>query len=103
MEGGGEEEGLRSRAEPAGLGAGGAGAQARGVVRATRGGLFGRAGRHCLGEGEPRWGKQEREVCKEHEETLGTTMMEAHRRRQPLPEPSTKSPIRDELSVESKN
>jgi hypothetical protein len=58
MEGGGEEEGLRSRAEPAGLGAGGARAQARGVVRATRGGLFGKAGRHCLGEGEPRWGNR---------------------------------------------
>jgi hypothetical protein len=36
-------------------------------------------------------------------ETLGTTMVEAHRRRRPLPEPSTKSSIGDEPSIGSRN
>jgi hypothetical protein len=44
-----------------------------------------------------------RQENEEHEETLGTTMVEAHRRRRLSLEPSTKSSIRDEPSVGSTN
>jgi hypothetical protein len=40
---------------------------------------------------------------KEHGETIGTTMVEAHRRRRPSSEPSKKSSIGDETLIESMN
>jgi hypothetical protein len=55
----------------------------------------------ATGGGEGR----EREALhgRENEETLGTTMVEAHWRRRPSLEPSTNSSIEDELSVRSTN
>jgi hypothetical protein len=58
----------------------------------------------ATGEGEGR----EREALhgrknEEHEKTIGTTMVEAHLRTRPSPEPSTKSSIGDESMVRSTN
>jgi hypothetical protein len=50
-------------------------------------------------EGEALHGRKN----EEHEETLCTTMVDAHRRRRPMPEPSTKSSIGDEPAVGSMN
>jgi hypothetical protein len=71
--------------------------------RAAPGGARGRGrGRH-RGRAQEGEGGPTRTENKEHEETVGTTMMEAHRRRRPSPEPSTKSSIGDEPLVGSTN
>jgi hypothetical protein len=86
---GGEGEG---RGRPTG-GGGGGGAGGRGGGGGGGGGVGGggrRGGRWGEGEGGPA-----RMAKSRNEETLGITMVEAHRRRRPSPEPSTKSLIGD--------
>jgi hypothetical protein len=91
--------------------AGQAPAELAGPAAATGKGR-GRVGRHGGGKGTAAGGgegrEREREALhgqenEEHEETLGTTTVEAHWRRRLSLEPSTKSSIRDEPSAGSMN
>jgi hypothetical protein len=74
---------------------------ARGRARPPPLGVKWRGRGTAVGKGEGR----EREAIHgwENRETLGTTMVEPHRRRRPSPEPSTNSSIGDELSIRSAN